>query len=349
MDPVKKNVEKREYIYCPSYPSLFFALYRKQNGSNIKIVTDNECIKKFCEDFNFPFNFFTTPQIPSIYKPIDYILFKKYLDKFIKTLKFTKDDQFFLLDYAYVPAGFYIAKECSKIGIVYFYLIGREYPIYVPMKKNEFKYYYYLVQFIIIKFFWGLDLIIRIGAGALIYGIDENFLKKNHINQYSPDKNVIDFKVEVVKHFSISMKNYQILIALEGEMSGLVDDTTILYELYLKIGSKVPSLVIKFHPQGKMDVYDNPNKLLLKNFDKFSECIPVELLLNNIDKCVIATISNALSFTARMNGIKAISLLDLLKWKDINQKESFRRILIQESDNRVLFPKTIEELFIMIG
>ena len=37
------------YIFCPSYASVFFALHLKNLGKKIKIITDNISVKKYCK------------------------------------------------------------------------------------------------------------------------------------------------------------------------------------------------------------------------------------------------------------------------------------------------------------
>jgi hypothetical protein len=344
-----KNIEgEREYIYCPSYGSLFFALHRRQKGIDIKIITHNECIRKFCEDFNIAVYYFNYPRPLKLFIPMTHIFFKRSLDKFIETSGFTKSDKLFILDNAFEIFGFYIAQQYSKIGIVHFHLLGREFPIFFPRKKIDALYFIFLIQSKIFRYFWDIDLIIRNTHGKPTFGIDENFMKKNHISYFIPDKELIELKFDVVKKFSIPMKHYQILIATDGGMKGIVNEDT-LSDIYMKISSNVSSLIVKSHPRIKLGLDENSYELSLNKFEHISECIPVELALNNVDKCVISVFSSVLPFTARIDRIKAISLLDLVEWNSIEYMEEVRNMLNKESDNKILFPKTIDELFEIIG
>lgn len=337
----------REFIYCPSYGSLFFALYLKQNNFDIRVITHNESIIKFCNKVSIPVFDFQYPKINLLFNPINYLRVKKNLDQFIKTLEFSKLDQFYLFDNAFEIFGFYITQQCSKKSNVNFYLLGREFPYYNAKRKFDFPYIIIYIQLWIFRIMWGLYLVIRNGHGNPIFGIDDTFIKRNHILWYPLNKNLIELKMEVVNNFSIPIPNYHILIASDGNMVEIVNEKTVC-ELYHEIGLTYSSLVVKSHPRVKFDTINDPIEASLNNFEQIPEYIPVELVLKNIKKCVISVFSSILPYAVKMSNIKAISLLDLIEWNDEEYKIKVKSMLIQESNNKIFFPQSIQELYSMI-
>ena len=101
------------YIFCPAYRSLFFALYLRNSGKEITIITYNEDIKRYCSATNIEYIYFELirPSVKSFYKVVT---LKNKLDNLIEKIDFGKGNCFYLLDNAISYEGFYLAKKFSK-------------------------------------------------------------------------------------------------------------------------------------------------------------------------------------------------------------------------------------------
>ena len=102
------------YIYSGAYKALLFALYLKNLGKEITVISPHEGIIKYCADVKINCIKFrlVKPTVSSAYK---LLTLKKELDKIIELVNFGKDDAFFLASARTKGyPGFYLAKELSK-------------------------------------------------------------------------------------------------------------------------------------------------------------------------------------------------------------------------------------------
>ncbi len=87
----------------------------------------------------------------------------------------------------------------------------------------------------------------------------------------------------------------------------------------------------------------------MKSIAEFNKCkiaetfLPTELLFGSVTNCIISIHSAALITGSYFENVKTISLLDIV-FKESEFKIKTKNYLIKESNNRILFPKSVDEL-----
>ncbi len=330
------------YIFCPSYASVFFALHLRNSGKDIKIITDNISIRKYCRTFDIDYIYFDYVDV-SIIRFYKMFISKNRIGNLIMKIDIKKEDDFYLLDNSFDINGFYLAKEWAKKGNVYFSILGRTFDTYTENKYLNFSFLVRAILKYLFKVSLGLDLIFLEVNGVPIFGINDKFLKKNKIKKISLDKNLKELQLEKIGKSHIKLREYDNLIVSGGNLSGIVNKDSLIkvYKNLLKLPYK---FVVKYHPRllkaQKLARYEK----VFINCDEFPSYIPVELLFNNIRKNVIAIYSTSLSFASQLEHLKAISLLELVEWNHLSYKKEVKDFLIKESNNRIIFVESFEEL-----
>ena len=330
------------YIFCPSYPSVFFALHLKNSGKEIKIITHNLSIKKYCRiaDIDCIYFDYVKVNITKIYK---IFMLKSRIDNLIKKIDIKKEDNFYFLDNSFDIHTFYLAKEWSKKGDVFFNPLGISLNAYTETKYLNLNFFAMASSRYLFKIFLGLDLIFLEAYCAPIFGINDKFLKKNKIKKITLGKNLNELQLEAMRKSHIKLKEYDNLIATDGNISGMVNEISLI-KVYKKLLMPPQKFAVKYHPRvlktQKLARYEE----LFVNCDEFPDYIPVELLLNNIRKNVISLTSTSLSSASQLDHLNAISLLELVEWNNPSYKKEVKDFLIKESNDRIIFVKTFEEL-----
>lgn len=117
--------------------------------------------------------------------------------------------------------------------------------------------------------------------------------------------------------------------------------SSIYYALY----NLDTSIVVKPHPvvSDSDEVIAKVNSAF-KKFKTVPDYLPGELLLNNVKRNVLAITSELLIAASKIKGIKAISLLELVEWKNTNFKKSLKDKLVHCSNNKIIFVGSYSEL-----
>ena len=332
------------YIFCPSYASVFFALHLKNSGKEIKIITYNISVKKYCRTADIKYIYFDYIGVP-ITRLYKIFILKSKIDNLIKKNDIKKEDNFYLLDNSFAINGFYLAKEWSKKGNVYFNNLERSFNIY---KENNYLGLGFLARMslkYLFKIFMGLDLIfLEVNRGP-VFGINDKFLVKNKIKKISLNKNLKELQMDAMRKSHIKLKEYDNLIITQGSLSRILNDESVkkMYENLLKLPYK---FVVKHHPrviksEKSGDIFE---KELLIDCEELPDYIPVELLFNNVRKNVISIFSTSLIPASQLEHLKDISLLELVEWNNPSYKKEVKDFLTKESNNRIIFVKSFEEL-----
>ena len=324
------------YVNCPSYASLFFALHLKNRGEEITAITTSDNIKKYCDHVNircFQLKrfYFGTAIFQKIFE------FKEQIHALIAHLKISPGDEYYLLDISYTLEGFYIARvlndkikvNLSNLEEVRF----KQYTGYLWEKR--------WLSFQFLKLFMktclGIDLILWDVNSEPVFGIGEKFLFRNKITELRLEKSLSELKIESMIKNYVKLKEYDNLIAdQEVLLSGRIKANSIL-KLYEQLLSLNVSYVIKEHPNSK-------DSKLFGNLPKYPDYIPAELLLENIKKNVISIFSTVLTAACQVNGLRAVSMLELVEWENENYKTYMKEWLTDQSSGKIVFVKTLAEL-----
>lgn len=332
------------YIYCVSYEPLFFALYLKSLGEKITVVTHNKNIAKYCEVKNINYIQFENIRInvTSIHK---IFTFKKILDNVLKKIVLEKGDIFYLTGEIKTYNAFYLAKELSKKGVVYFYNSGKyRLEKYKPPKNKPFFFRGGIIR-LMLKLYLDLDLIYYNSRGVPCFGIDDGFLKKHNIVKYDTDISAGEMLLNIAKRSGNNYEKIDNLIIDQGALENIVDLESVK-KLYKNLFKLPVEFAFKKHPRSVTQM-KQPELLfyeIFKSCDELPEYIPVELFYNNIKKNVLSIYSTSLVVASQFDHLKAISLLELVNWDNNSFKEEVKCHLTEKSNNKIFFPNSFDEL-----
>jgi len=334
------------YIQCGAYRSLLFALYLKYLGKEITVITDNNDVAKYCEAENIPYIGYKKIRLTAstIYR---IFTFKIILKKLMKEIDFRENDEFYLMGKALNLVSFYLAKEFSKKGSIFYKNTDRELKRYKPYKLKPF-YIRGGIMRILFKLSLGLDLIYYDTFNSPRLGVDDKFLKKYNINEYAPEISSKELISEVIKKHKSSFKEYDNLIIDDGLLIGYANIDSLI-NLYKKLSGLNISFAFKRHPNLSSDKEKHPDLYFslyknIKGWDEIPTYIPAELLFNNIKKNVLSICSTATIPASHITHLRTISLLELVDWYDETTKKNYKNEMVKGSNNKIVFPKNFEEL-----
>ena len=332
------------YVFAAGYKSLLFALYIKNvSCKEIVIITYSTNIVKYCEAENIKYILIDQfpPRISSIFK---LFAFKRKLDEIIKKIDLGKEDAYIILGMATGYGRFYLAKELSKKGNVYHRRIVRELKKFKPSWSKPI-FIKGILYKIIMKLIFDLNIMYYETNKDPRMGVDNDFLKKYNIRDYAPDLHTEEIILEAVKKSKINYRDYDNLIVDDGLSSNILK-TDSLQKLYKNLFEMPIEFAFKKHPKP----LEQMEQVELSFYEPFKHCdelpmyIPVELFFNNIKKNVLSVFSASLIIASKLEHIKTISLLELVDWHHETYKKEWRSHLIEKSNNKILFPKSFEEL-----
>jgi len=333
------------YVFCGGYRTLLFALYLKSTGKNIVIVAYSNDVVKFCCDQKI--NYIQIKQFrPYLTSILKLFSFKRKLNAVIKKIDMKKEDNFFLTGYEISYEGFYLAKELAKKGRVYSKIMHRNLKIYQSARFRPFIRGW--INKFIIKIVLGIDAMYYETNKDPRIGIDKNFREKHGIKDFAIDLSIEEIMFEAVKNYKIDFRRYDNLIIDHGIIENIVKTDSII-SLFKRIFELNLEFCYKKHPKShkykkqreqiEIDYYK-----LFKDYDELPRHYPVELFFNNINYNVISLFSASLSTAAKLKNCRAISLLELIEWKNKSYKKEFKDHLIEQSNNKILFPDSFDEL-----
>jgi len=332
------------YVFCGAYKALLFALYLKNvEGKKITILTNSKDITKYCEDEKIKcikFDFIR-PAATEIYKLIK---LKKMLDDVIKKIDFKKEDSFFITERIIGFEQIYLAKTLAKKGKVYSKITHRDLKKHKPSGIKSFFIRGEILK-IMVKLVLDLDLIYYESNKDPRLGFDEEYLRKCNIKNYKPDEKSEDMILEAVKKTKSSYKEIDNLIVDQGPNKNLIELNSVK-KLYEEIFNLSIDFALKKHPFP----IEEKNNDTISYYNTFEDCeelpeyVPSELFYNNTRQNVISLFSASLITASQFDHLKAISLLELIDWRHKSYKKEFKKHLAEESNNKILFPASLEEL-----
>lgn len=310
------------YIFVPSYSSIFFALSKVIVGDTlITVLTNNKSVQRFVKDQGLDTVFYDFDgRNETIIS--DLLVLKRTIKRL------DKSREFYLLDDAFAVDGFFFAKNWT-VGKVFFENLSTKFELYdQKLSLKEF-----LKREIYSRVF-NLNLIFRKYNGTPVFGIDSSFVESNSLKKIGL-RNYGDLKHEVIRKFQVKGNKVDNLWVSQGTMASIVTKKS-LNRVFEFISSNY-NLGIKEHPKHISDLAINKSNII-------KDYIPVEFYLTNVRNAVVSVYSLSLLSSQYFPGLKAISILELVEWCDLEYKNEMKKILIKKSNDSILFPKTIEEL-----
>ena len=323
------------YINSHCFAPIFFALYNQYNtGIEHTILTTNENVYKFCKYVKLKCIYISSYKrnLRSIKTLVSN---KNILNTIISEVNIKENDQFFLLDNVYTIEGFYFANKFSSKCQTYYLNLVSFYPDYYGFKFS-YKFFTVLIKKIAIEIIYNLKLELYNHRGPVI-GINNNFLKNSNIKTYKLDVSFDELKMNVSDRTKIQLGEYENML-IDGSYEGIIRKNSIKF-IYSAILEYCPTIVIKPHPNFyKTQLLDAKNII--------PAYFPIELLSSNIKRNVLSIgVSSTLIFYSKIKRINSISLLELVEWVNLDYKTEIKNWLIKESNNKIIFVKTLDELF----
>jgi len=344
------------YVYCRAPKPLLFALYLKNVlGEEITLVTCDKDMISYCDIENIKYIQFELKdtqfefgkyKIPSINK---LSALKRTLDDVIKKIDIGKKDSFFLVGLKIKGYdSYYLAKKLSKKGVVYYRNPhDREINIYKPPRYKPIFFRGEILR-IFLKIVFGLDLMYYEYNNNPTLGVDDKFFKKYNIVEYLPSVSSIELDLDTIKKSKSSYKEYDnVIIDDLAPLENITkfDSTKKLYE---KLFNLPIDFAFKKHPIPTPIMPENQLSKsyykIFKHLEEIPRYIPAELLCNNIKRSVISIHSVTLITASQLPHLKAISLLELVDWYHESYKKEFKNYFIKNSENKIIFPNSFEEL-----
>ena len=301
-----------KYIFCGAYEPLLFALHFKNKGDQVTAIVNNESVAKYCDEANINYIEFKSVGITGL-TPYGIFAMKKSLKKLIKRINFKEDDVFFLTGKVKCIEQFYLAKQLSKKGKVYYYLA-----CILPIKKL-YKLPKYKPLFIrggilriTYRLFFGLSLIYYEKDCSPCLGVSDEFLKKYNIEEYKidiPFEQLVYNVAKDSKHGFIGCDN---LIIDQGLMPSHVESNQLM-EMYKKILKLSYTFTFKKHPLQSLNPEYTSFYEIFKDCDGAPKHIPLEVFLSNVRGSVIAAFSTSLIIASKIPHLKSISLLEMIQ------------------------------------
>ena len=342
-----------ELIYSPSYQSFNLIFYFKYiKKKEILVISNNQDLLKICKKLGIKYIEFFDKKIK--WKSIFHK--KKSIESFYKK-NFHEDDNLWIMHNNHDTLGYVLALHHSsknlnvyfldfdppfhRVNILYIFYI-----FFLKPKTTSYKIYDYLTLKFVLK------LSISFGRiyinGNLTFVLDENnridnkFLKSN-LNVDAIRKKIL-FSNEI-KYFD--KKNLTVYFGNTIPFHNNYIENASFDETINELSQKIENLFYKPHP--------NKYNYLPKGFAK-DKLIDNQLpfaLLNNSCKIVISISSAVLVDVLENKKIKSISLIEIIKWKNINFKEEMykylRDLMKKRNLDGIYFPKNIKELLEIIN
>ena len=338
------------YIYCPSYTSIFLAFHIKNSGEDVKIITHNESISRFCEYVNMDFILFDYyHKINFSVRDIVTLLRRKsYLDNLFRSIDPKRDDTLYFVGNIADFSLLYLVKKWTKKGTVYYTELLNQQVRSYDRQTDHFskrKYYNAKKDVLFVWTIFGLNLkLYEFVQRTIRLGFDQKFAAKYRIN-YVDFGGYSRLVHEAIDNSSIKIKSYDTLILTGYPHKDVEFD--ILEDLYGKILRMSSSIAVKTHPAvTHYDKHQRDARIFFKGFDLLPSFLPAELLLKSIKKNVVSKASTALLAAAEMDHLRSICIMDLVEWREKKKifKEQHKLFLKESSEHKIIFVQNLEQL-----
>ena len=352
---------KRSIIFCGSYPQIANALYvatsRHHNCPLTFVIPGNRDLIKFFQVVNervlnnsanlIYFELYQARRLKAngisklFYVFPDIVKERRYLKKIFNTyFAELKDGEVFFFGRGFCAYTFYLIKKLKKANRVV-YIPDPSYDV-LSIDKFTPRNIVDLASLTISKLIYGRNLSMGKLSDKKLPYMSNKFMEKE------VDKVItIEERNELMEHFELGsfkicdVDNYSV-IYFDGSLvtNGFIADEAIfrreLSDIFHILSKYFPEREIarKYHPHYSDD------KAMIRIGDVLEDFVPAELLYNENVKMYLGVFSIALANVE--NGL-AVSLADLISFKDEKLKDEKKEILIKRSRSQIIFPKSLDE------
>ena len=332
------------YIYCGAHRPILFALALKKQNEQITIISYDDQVIEYCKNesinyIKYDFKMLIPKNIFSLFN------YKKILDNLINSIAFSKNDNFFILgNRTKAIDAFYLGKEFSKKGSVYYKDITSKPTIYKRPKYRPF--FRGDILRLGLKYILGLDLIYYNINNKPTLGFNSKFLNKFNIFEYKPEFSGEELLIKSLQKRKKSNNKIKNLIIL-GDLRGIGEYTNdhLKADSTKQLFREILNIPIDFSYKKHPDVPSNITFYdYFKSYEEIPMYKPVETVFPEVENSIIAVYSISLLLASKLKHLKAISLLELIEWESEEWKNEMKNWLVNESNNKILFPKSFSEL-----
>jgi hypothetical protein len=330
---------KRILLYGECYAMLMFALYKKNKGYEVTIITINANVNKFCEKVEMKSIYFKKQPI-SLRHVKNIRRYKRNIKNILKNLDVVSFEAFYFIDNAIALEAFYLVRLLKDKLPIYYYKTIEFNDIY--NFKFTATWFYAELNILLYKIVLGVNLVLKDINNKPEIGIDAVFYEQNNVMKIQEELDFYQLKEYVIRNNKIDITSYDVMFADQGVLRGIVIKNE-LEPIFQMFQNENIDIVIKEHPNFKQEIN------VFGDIPKYPDYIPSEFLFNNINKYVISVYSETLVSASKQSHLKAISLLEIVDWENEDYKNQVKQNLINKSDNKIIFVDSIDELKIRIN
>lgn len=309
------------------------ALSLRLNDTDITVVTPTYDIIKTCKVLQIPYISFDYKSPVVIAKEL-----KKTKKQVKDVCEQIKDGILHFSHTQFDVFCFLLVQEYSgKYGKVKFHNFEVE---YTELKKPclSINYARNFIIMTLINAYFKSRIILKTVSGLILLGINSKFIEKNNIELIDNKRDYYIKTLEAFKGNQLKTKDIgQIANLLLGQNfagDGIVKSGS-LKKLYDYLANQ--NITIKSHPYM-------PEERFVCNRNEVPSYLPAELFFSNIQNSVLAVHSAALITASKFKNLKSVSLVELVEWVDADFKKKVKLDLITRSENKILFPESLDEL-----
>ncbi len=252
-----------------------------------------------------------------------------------------KGGQVFFFDRYWNSYTFYLLKKLSKTNKLV-YIPDPCYDV-LPVDKFTPTNIVDLAALVIMKLIFGRDIVMsKLPYIKGFSGMPDEFINRKVdkvIDREERNEMMKDFDLSQFKIFDVG--NYSVIYFDENPIeSGYIADKNTfrreLAEIFHILSKYFPEKEIarKYHP-------DHPgDKTVINIGDVLPDFIPAELLYNENVKMYLGICSKSIADVEK--GL-AVSIMDLISFKDEETKNQLKEIQVQRSRSEILFPQSLDE------
>ena len=132
------------------------------------------------------------------------------------------------------------------------------------------------------------------------------------------------------------------LIVHQGTLTNYIEYDS-LVDVYKKLLSLDMVFFFKKHPVQL--VKNEDHFIIFKDCIEVEKSVPAEMFIPFLnDGCIVSVYSDTLVASSFFPQVKTIALLDMVKCKKESWRGRVKNMLVERSEDRILFPKNFKEL-----
>lgn len=346
------------YFFCLAYsniPAILSIIEKKDISKlNICVVVTFESHKLFwlelIEDNNLKWKVIFLDIYPGgkMRNPLTWIRIRKLIMKLFKSnFQFVHNSNIYFFSSSFSLAIFALIKILSRTNIVYFLDCDKRIsPIWYKLYKLKS-----IALLVLGYLFYKVDIKIVNVDDNPVPTLSNRFFKKLKIKRITDQEYPYD--IEIISKYNFVNSNItadKCVVLLDDDCYSFSSFSGVEFQGIL---SKLKKLIELNYIKSEILFKRHPNPAFHKKefsliYSDYSECpyyVPADFIfLEPTIRCVIGGFSTTLGIAAKYYNVKAISYIKLVSFRSEGYKNRVIKILEAESDNKIVFPDSWEEL-----